>query len=76
MVVNRLIRSGVDLNTAASLTGHSVMTMLKAYRSPSEWERDQAVRQAKLSSFAPERRVIQGPWKSDDSDDDGGEQTG
>ncbi len=51
LVVNRMIRAGVDPATAASLTGHSVQVMMRYYREVSEDDRRQAVLQAGLDQF-------------------------
>ena len=49
MVVDRLLRRGVDPGTAATLTGHSVVVMLKFYQQVSEDDRRAAVESANLS---------------------------
>jgi hypothetical protein len=51
MVVDRMLRAGVDPATAASLTGHSVVVMLRYYRLVTEVDREAAVTQAALASF-------------------------
>ncbi|MCB9793187.1 MAG: site-specific integrase [Alphaproteobacteria bacterium] len=48
MVVDQMIRAGVDVATAASLTGHSVEVMLRHYRTVSEADRREAVTRAGL----------------------------
>ena len=45
MVVDRMIRGGVDPATAASLTGHSVEVMLRSYRKVTDEDRRQASQQ-------------------------------
>ncbi|MCB9796075.1 MAG: tyrosine-type recombinase/integrase [Alphaproteobacteria bacterium] len=53
MVVDRLARSGVDIATAASLTGHSPEVMLRHYRKVSEADRVAAVERAQLGVLLP-----------------------
>ncbi|MCB9762265.1 MAG: tyrosine-type recombinase/integrase [Alphaproteobacteria bacterium] len=60
MVVDQMIRSGVDVSTAASLTGHSVEVMLRHYRKVSEADRVEAVAKAGLGVLGG--KVIEGPW--------------
>ena len=48
MVVDRMLRAGVDPATAASLTGHSVVVMLRFYRQVTEADREAAVAKAAL----------------------------
>jgi integrase/recombinase XerC len=64
MVVDRMARSGVDVATAASLTGHSPEVMLRHYRQVSADDRRRAVAQARLGVLLEEgeEKVIQGPW--------------
>ncbi|MCB9795334.1 MAG: tyrosine-type recombinase/integrase [Alphaproteobacteria bacterium] len=52
MVVDQMIRAGVDVATAASLTGHSVEVMLRHYRTVSEADRREAVERAGLGVLA------------------------
>ncbi len=61
MVVDRMLRAGVDPATAASLTGHSVVVMLRFYRQVTEADRETAVAKAALAAFPtgdgdPERK--------------------
>ena len=63
MVVDRMLRAGVDPATAASLTGHSVVVMLRHYRQVSEVDREAAVRRASLATFPVEDNVVEGPWE-------------
>ena len=65
MVVDRMIRGGVDPATAASLTGHSVEVMLRYYRKVTDEDRRQAVLQAGLGHFPLPGQVIEGPWDGD-----------
>lgn len=51
MVVDRMLRAGVDPATAASLTGHSVVVMLRFYRQVTEADREAAVAKATLAAF-------------------------
>ena len=62
MVVDRMARGGVDVATAASLTGHSVEVMLRYYRQVSDEDRRRAVAAARLVHFPGEGEVIEGPW--------------
>jgi len=62
MVVDRMARSGVDVATAASLTGHSVEVMLRFYRNVTDDDRRRAVAQAQLGHLPVAGDVIQGPW--------------
>ncbi len=64
MVVDRMARSGVDVATAASLTGHSPEVMLRHYRQVSDEDRKKAVAKAKLGHFPEKGQVIQGPWEA------------
>jgi integrase len=52
MVVDRMLRAGVDPATAASLTGHSVVVMLRFYRQVTEADREAAVARAALAAFS------------------------
>lgn len=56
MVVDRLLRSGVDPGTAATLTGHSVVVMLEFYQQVSEEDRRAAVERANLGGLHAEHR--------------------
>ncbi len=51
MVVARMLRAGVDPATAASLTGHSVVVMLRFYQQVTEADREAAVAKAALAAF-------------------------
>ena len=51
MVVDRMLRAGVDPATAASLTGHSVVVMLRYYRQVTEADRERAIATAALGAF-------------------------
>jgi integrase len=62
MVVDRMARSGVDVATAASLTGHSVEVMLRFYRQVSDEDRRLAVIKAGLGHFPAVGTVIEGRW--------------
>lgn len=57
MVVSRLIRSGIDPGTAASITGHSVRVMLQCYQAVTDEDRRTAVRKAGLSGLIPTKRL-------------------
>ena len=63
MVVDRMARSGVDVATAASLTGHSVEVMLRFYRQVTDEDRRAAVLHAGLGHFPTRGQVVDGPWK-------------
>jgi integrase len=63
-VVDRMARAGVDIGTAASLTGHSPVVMLKAYRQVSDLDRVRAVAQARLGHLA-EGEVLAFPRAQD-----------
>jgi len=63
MVVDRMIRGGVEPATAAALTGHSVVVMLRFYRKVTEADRRRAVLQAELGRFPSVGQVIEGPWE-------------
>lgn len=54
MVVDRMLRAGVDPATAASLTGHSVVVMSRFYRQVTEADREAAVARAALAAFPDE----------------------
>ena len=62
MVVDTMVRSGVEVATAAKLTGHSVEVMLRLYRQVSDEDRVLAVAAAKLGHFGQGGDVLQGPW--------------
>lgn len=62
LVVDRMARGGVDVATAASLTGHSVEVMLRYYRQVSDEDRRRAVAAARLGHFPSQGEVIEGPW--------------
>lgn len=62
LVVDRMARGGVDVATAASLTGHSVEVMLRYYRQVSDEDRRRAVAAAGLGHFPSGGEVIEGPW--------------
>ncbi|MCB9742255.1 MAG: tyrosine-type recombinase/integrase [Alphaproteobacteria bacterium] len=62
MVVDRLARSGVDIATAASLTGHSPEVMLRHYRKVSEADRVAAVERAQLGVLLP-KAVTASPYQ-------------
>ena len=64
MVVDRMARSGVDVATAASLTGHSPEVMLRHYRKVSDEDRRRAVAKARLGHFPEQGALIQGPWEA------------
>lgn len=51
MVVTRLLRSGVELATAASITGHTIQVMLRYYREVSDEDRRHATRRAGLDTI-------------------------
>ncbi len=50
--VNAMARAGVDVATAASVTGHSVEVMLRKYREVTDEDRRAAVRAAGLGSLS------------------------
>jgi integrase len=52
MVVNRMLRAGVDPATSASLTGHSVVVMLRFYRQVTQADREAAVAKAAVAKAA------------------------
>ncbi|MCB9764982.1 MAG: tyrosine-type recombinase/integrase [Alphaproteobacteria bacterium] len=54
MVVDRMARRGVDIGTAASLTGHSPTVMLRHYRQVTQRDREEAVVKAGLAELAGE----------------------
>ncbi len=60
MVVDRMLRAGVDPATAASLTGHSVVVMLRFYRQVTEADREAAVAKAALAAFPEIRTEVHG----------------
>ena len=62
MVVDRMIRGGIDPATAASLTGHSVEVMLRYYREVTDEDRRLAVLKAGLGHFPLPGKVLEGPW--------------
>lgn len=64
LVVDRMARGGVDVATAASLTGHSVEVMLRYYRQVSDEDRRRAVVAAGLGHFPSRGEVIEGPWET------------
>ncbi|MCB9765240.1 MAG: tyrosine-type recombinase/integrase [Alphaproteobacteria bacterium] len=51
MVVDRMARRGVDIATAASLTGHSPEVMLRHYRKVTQRDREEAVIKAGLGDL-------------------------
>ncbi len=51
MVVDPMLRAGVDPATAASLTGHSVVVMLRFDLQVAEVDREAAVAIATLAAF-------------------------
>ena len=55
--VNAMIRAGVDLKTAASITGHSITVMLKYYRTVTSEDRRRAIEVAALGSLNPPKVV-------------------
>jgi len=68
MVVDRMARKGIDAATAAKLTGHSVVTMLRYYRQVSEDDLRAAVAVAGLGHLHDmDDGVIEGPWGSERS---------
>lgn len=66
MVVTRLIDGGVDVKTAASLTGHSVVVMLRHYQQATDDGRRAAVRTAGLGELRSRGMVIEGPWRAEE----------
>jgi len=62
MVVNRMIDSGVNIKTAASLTGHSIEVMLKYYQQSTVQHQRAAVLAAGLDDLRGQGQVIEGPW--------------
>ena len=48
MVVNRILRSGMDIKTAAELMGHSPCVMLSHYRRVTQEDRNAGVAKAGL----------------------------
>ncbi len=63
MVVDLMAERGVDVATAASLTGHSPEVMLRHYRQVSDEARRAAVARAGLGNVCREGQVITGPWQ-------------
>lgn len=57
MVVDRLMRAGVDPATAASLTGHSIEVMLRFYRTVTDEDRRSAVEAARLGVLGDSAKV-------------------
>lgn len=64
LVVDRMARGGVDVGTAASLTGHSVEVVLRYYRQVSDEDRRRAVVAAGLGHLPSRGEVIEGPWET------------
>jgi integrase len=64
LVVDRLVRSGVGVATAADLVGHSPEVMLRVYRQVTDTDRRRAVAKAKLGRLSELGGVIEGPWKA------------
>ena len=59
MVVDELARAGVDVATAASLSGHSVEVMLRIYRGVSDADRVAAVAAAELGNLSVHGNVVE-----------------
>jgi len=70
MVVTQLIDNGVDPKTASSLTGHSVVVMLRLYQQATDDGRRAAVAKAGLGELRKKGKVIAGPWKVASGDDE------
>ena len=62
LVVDTMARSGVDVGTAACLTGHSPTVMLKFYRQVSNEDKRAGVMKAQLGNL-PSGEILEGPWK-------------
>lgn len=58
--VDTLARAGVDVKTAAALTGHSEAVMLKLYRTVSDADRHDAIERAKPGKL-PRGKVLRHP---------------
>lgn len=56
--VDAMARAGVDAATAASITGHSVVVMLRFYRQVTEDDRRAAVRTARLGVLPGDLQVV------------------
>jgi integrase len=65
LAVDTLARSGVDAGTAASLTGHSPVVMLRFYRQVSDEDRARAVEVSGLGDL-PAGELIEGHWNDDE----------
>lgn len=57
LAVDEMARAGVDVGTAAAITGHTPVTMLRFYRKATATDMALAVQMARLG-YAPEGRVI------------------
>jgi integrase len=57
LAVDEMQRAGVDVGTAAAVTGHTAVTMLRFYRQPTATDKALAVKMARLG-YAPEGKVI------------------
>jgi integrase len=57
LAVDEMARNGVDPATAASITGHSVKTMMKHYRSVTDDDRRKAIVKARLGAL-PRGKVL------------------
>lgn len=57
LAVDEMQRAGVDIGTAAAVTGHTPVTMLRFYRQASAEDKAAAVKRARLG-YAPEGKVI------------------
>ncbi len=65
LAVDTLARSGVDAGTAASLTGHSPVVMLRFYRQVTDEDRARAVEVSGLGDL-PAGELIEGNWNDDE----------
>ena len=65
LVVDTMARNGVDAGTAASLTGHSPVVMLRFYRQVTDEDRARAVEVSGLGDL-PAGELIEGNWNDDE----------
>ena len=67
LAVDTLLRAGVDPKTVASITGHSLQTMLRRYRHPTDEDRRVALARVQLGAEATQEAgtLLHGPWKGE-----------
>ena len=68
LAVDTMISSGVEISTAAAITGHSPEVMLRHYRTVSETDKKKAMLMAGLGEV-PQAKVIVGPWRTGTEDE-------